>query len=212
MTQCCCLCATPSPPLRTRTARAYHQCPACDLIFVPRKWHLNEDAQRARYAQHHNSAEDAGYMAMLRRPLSLLRQFAPGARRVLDYGCGREAVLVDLLGRDGYRAVGYDPLYASDAALSSPFHAVIAVETFEHFADPRGEMDRIQRLLAPSGCLIVVTLLHQGPEAVRNWWYARDPTHVAFYSSGTMAHIAKAFGFAILFSDSERILVLRAEK
>jgi SAM-dependent methyltransferase len=177
---------------------------------VPRVCHLDAEAQRARYAKHRNSADDAGYVAMLRRPVALLRQYHPAARRVLDYGCGREQILVGLLRREGYEAVGYDPLYGSDADMSSPFDAVVAVESMEHFPEPGGELQRIRGLLAPGGCLVVMTALHRGPDTIKDWWYARDPTHVSFYSAATMTYIAEAFGFRILFTDNKRNLVLQA--
>lgn len=147
---------------------------------------------------------------MLRRPIALLRQHHPTARRVLDYGCGPEQILVGLLRQEGYQAVGYDPLYASDVDVSSLFDAVVAVESFEHLAEPRSELERIRRLLAPGGCLVVMTALHQGPDTIEDWWYARDPTHVSFYSAATISHIAEAFGFRMLFTDNERNVVLRA--
>lgn len=185
------------------------RCPICDLVFVPSQDHLSADAARARYRQHRNSIEDAGYVDMLRRPLELLRQYGQEIRRVLDYGCGPSPVLVELMIREGYDASGYDPLFASDTVLTPPYDAVTCIETFEHFAEPREEISRIVGLLRPGGCLVVSTLLHSGPDAFADWWYARDATHVAFYSSRTLDWIAGALGLQVLFCDVRRLAVLK---
>jgi cyclopropane fatty-acyl-phospholipid synthase-like methyltransferase len=146
---------------------------------------------------------------MLNRPMEMLRQYGSGVGRVLDYGSGPAPVLVELLRQAGYDAAGYDPIFAAGTDITGPFDAVVAVETFEHFAEPRRELERIAGLLRPGGLLIIITLLHNGPAAMRDWWYARDATHVAFYSTATLAWIAGAFGFELVQCDNERLAVLR---
>ena len=148
---------------------------------------------------------------MLEGPIALLREHGPAARRVLDYGCGPCPVLVDLLRRAGYDAVGYDPLFAPDADLSRPFDTVISVETFEHFANPRAELHRIASLLRPGGHLIITTLFHHGPAGIPNWWYARDKTHVSFYSPATLRWICEHFSFTTLYCDDKNLAILRNE-
>jgi 2-polyprenyl-3-methyl-5-hydroxy-6-metoxy-1,4-benzoquinol methylase len=204
-TQKCHLCGTDSPLACAAIARSFHHCPQCDFIFVPTLQHLSEDAQRERYLQHHNTIDDAGYVATLREPIALLRKHAPAAQRVLDYGCGPTPVLVELLRREGFDAHGYDPLFPSGDALTPPYDAVISTETFEHFADPAQELRRIMSLLGPKGLLIVTTHFHAGPQALQDWWYARDKTHVAFYSLRTLRAIAAGHGMALTFTDGTRV-------
>ena len=205
----CPLCGAAPAAIRGGRGRALAHCPRCDLISVPRECHLSKEAQRARYAAHRNSIDDAGYVQMLNRPIEMLRQHGQDVRRVLDYGSGPEPVLVELLRRAGYDAVGYDPIFAADADLSGPFDAVVAVETFEHLTEPRRELERIAGLLRPGGLLIVMTLLHKGPAAMKDWWYVRDATHVGFYSTATLAWITRTFGFEPVCCDNERLAVLR---
>jgi SAM-dependent methyltransferase len=165
--------------------------------------------QQARYAKHRNSIDNAGYVRMLNRPIEMLRQYGNEVRRVLDYGSGPSPVMVELLRQAGFDAAGYDPIFAAGTDVTGPFDAVVAVETFEHFAEPRREMEKIAGLLRPGGMLIVMTLLHNGPATMKDWWYARDATHVAFYSTATLAWIAAAFGFELVHCDNERLAVLR---
>jgi SAM-dependent methyltransferase len=209
MAAICPLCGAGTTVIHQDRRRRFVHCAACDLISVPRACHLAPELQRERYTRHHNSPEDAGYVAMLNRPIALLQQFAADARRVLDYGSGPAPVLVELLRRAGYEAAGYDPFFAGDADLSPPFDAVVSIETFEHFAEPGRELENIRRLLRPGGCLVVMTLFHPDPAGLEDWWYARDATHVAFYSPRTLDWIAGRFGFDLLYCDNERLAALR---
>lgn len=148
-------------------------------------------------------------MEMLNRPIALLRRYAGDARRVLDYGSGPALVLLELLRRAGYEAAGYDPLFNSGADGPQPFDVVVSIETFEHFAEPHRELEQIRGLLRPGGHLTVMTLLYGGPAAIRDWWYARDATHVAYYSAGPLDWIVGELGFELLYCDKERMAVLR---
>lgn len=147
---------------------------------------------------------------MLERPLHLLREHGDDVHRVLDYGCGPGPVLVKLLRRAGYESVGYDPNFAPDADLmTGSFDAVISTETFEHFAEPAKDVARIIDLLRPGGYLCVMTLFHPGAEKVKDWWYARDPTHVSFYTRKTMEWICSAFGLSLLSCDEKNLTLMR---
>jgi SAM-dependent methyltransferase len=155
--------------------RNFLHCSACDLVFVPAAEQVSADQAKARYWRQRNTPEDAGYVATLSAVVELLHAQSPTARRVLDYGSGPAPVLMELLREAGHEAAGYDPHFASDTAMTPPFDAVTAVETFEHFAEPRREVERILGLLRPDGCLLVQTLLHAGLGRFADWWYARGP-------------------------------------
>jgi len=190
-------------------ARDFFACPDCDLISVPRAQHLSNDDQRKRYALHHNTLDNAGYVAMLERFIDRLGRHLTPPARVLDYGCGVNRILVQLLERKEYRAAGYDPLYEIGRNLNGPYDAVISTEVFEHFARPRDEVESIRRLLEPNGLLAVSTSFHPAWERMPEWWYGRDPAHVALYSQTTMRWIAANIGFEIIELDEKNWCVLR---
>jgi len=175
---------------------------------VPRRWHLSHEEQRARYLLHENTIDNAGYVERFNRFIALLRENAPPVRLVLDYGCGPAPIFVELLRRAGYDAVGYDPFFAPDADLSHPFDAVVSIETFEHFSDPKAELTHIASLLWPGGRLAIMTMFHKGAETLKDWWYIRDPTHVAFYSPATFRFICSNYGFHPLLIDNDHIAIL----
>ena len=181
--------------------RPFYFCDNCELIFVPRHLHLSPEDQAARYGMHENTMENAGYVARFANLISQIKTHAPDVRRILDYGCGPGPVLVDLLRRAGYKAAGYDPYFASETDLSSPFDAVVSTETIEHFSRPGEEIRRICALIRPGGFLFVMTEFHQGLNHFAKWHYPRDPTHVAFYGPRTLDCIARTFGLTLQFSD-----------
>jgi SAM-dependent methyltransferase len=201
----CHLCRAPAVRGATFQKRKFLHCENCDLVFVPAAEHVSADEAKARYLRHHNTTENAGYVEMLRVVVDLIQQYAPGARRVLDYGCGPAPVLARLWREAGYGATGYDPIFARDAAATGLFDVVTAVETFEHFAEPRRDMERIVGMLRPGGVLVAQTLLHSGLEGFADWWYARDVTHVAFYSAKTMEWIARQWELTRLYTDDKAL-------
>lgn len=187
----------------------YYHCPECDLTFVPQDEHLPLDRERARYELHHNSIDDAGYVNMFTSKFPLLEKYCSGMRTILDYGCGPNPVLVELLRRAGYEASGYDPFFAPHLDLRKRYDGVISTEVFEHFARPQKELRIILQLLASDGYLIVMTHLRQKDTSLDRWWYVSDPTHVAFYSEKTMEWIAQTFGFEILYSNHKDFLIAK---
>lgn len=178
--------------------------------------HLPLAAQRARYLNHQNTLENTEYVRRF-EALIAAWEAQPGVgakhaappRRVLDFGCGPgdPPVLVALLRRRGCQAVGYDPLFAPGADRSQPFDAVFAVETFEHFCNGIADVADAVKCVRPGGHLVVSTLFHPGPAGVADWWYARDPTHVCFYSPRTMAWIADRFNLRLVVCDNRNLCI-----
>lgn len=197
-------------------ARPVYACPRCELRFVPEPWQVTPERERARYELHRNSLTDEGYIRFLQPVIAcLLRHFRPGGEtgtilppaRILDFGSGPTPVLVELLRREGFNAVGYDPCFDSGADLSQPFDAVVSTETFEHFRRPREELERIAGLLRPGGLLVVRTALWQPGQDFRTWHYANDETHIVFYSEATFRYIASTWGLRICETNGKDLIV-----
>ncbi len=43
----------------------------------------------------------------------------------------------------------------------------------------------------------------------QNWWYRRDPTHIAFYSPITFEKIAEQLNLEIMYHNNKRICVFK---
>jgi hypothetical protein len=212
----CPLCGEVSVFFIQLPARPVYECPRCELRFVPKPWQVTPEQERARYELHRNSLQDEGYVRFLRPVIDgLERHLQSGCEgesrlspaRILDYGSGPTPVLVELLHREGFKAVAYDPYFAPEPDLSKPFDAVIATETFEHFRQPRLEIDRIVSLLRHGGLLVVMTALCLPGRDFRTWHYANDETHIAFYSEGTFRFVESTWGLRILETNGKDLIV-----
>lgn len=216
MTLKCSLCDSESViPLRfSRSSgkagkRRFMRCGVCDLIFVPENFHLSPEEESARYRLHNNTLLNEGYVGTFLEKISLIHQYCPGISSVLDYGCGPEPVLAELLRRDGYTCDIYDPYFFPELPESS-YDLVISTEVFEHFRDVKSEICNINSFLNPGGFVAVMTSFHESVENFEGWWYITDPTHVCFFGLKTFEWISKKFGLIIVYTNRKNFIILRA--
>ncbi|HSM06077.1 MAG TPA: class I SAM-dependent methyltransferase [Longimicrobiales bacterium] len=186
------------PPFATQGVRRFLRCGRCDLIFLDPAQRLGPGEERARYETHRNDPRDPDYRTFLDRLFApLLERLAPGARG-LDYGSGPGPTLSRMLTEAGHPTVDYDPFFARrEELLDRTWDFVTCSETAEHFFDPGREFRRLDRLLAPGGWLGLMTGIVDDTVDFGAWWYARDPTHVAFYSQAALAWIAEERGWEL---------------
>jgi len=152
--------------------------------------------ERARYDTHENDPADVRYRAFLSRLATpLMERLSPGAVG-LDYGSGPGPTLSVMLTEAGFPTSDYDPFFAPDTGvLQRTYDFITCTETAEHFFRPAREFQTFDRLLRAGGWLGVMT---EGPApdvALADWHYARDPTHVCFYSRRTMEWIGGEHGW-----------------
>lgn len=191
---CCPLCKADAPaPLFARgRQRSYFRCAECALVFVDSAGHVTFEAERQRYLQHDNSAADAGYVAHLMRLVDAVRAHVPAGSAGLDFGCGPQPVLAQLLNDAAYPTSSYDPYFFPDAAvLAQRYDFITCSEVVEHARAPRVLFDELGALVRPGGTIAIMTQLYDGVEDFAEWWYQRDATHVSFYCKGTMRWIAR---------------------
>ncbi len=158
--------------------------------------HLPELAtEHARYLEHNNEVDDPDYREFLARLWVHVRQRVAQGASGLDYGAGPGPALVAMMREDGFEADGYDPIFAPDTELlERTYDFIVCTETAEHMHRPGDEFSRLGGMLRPGGLLGVMTSFADNLDAFENWHYRRDPTHVAFYSAGTMTWIAGHMG------------------
>lgn len=206
----CPLCLTEEPETAVRGAdrRRYYLCSACRLIFVDPAQHLSPEAERARYEQHRNSPEDAGYVRFLTRAIEPALPFLAPGMRGLDYGSGPGPTLSLLLRQRGLACEDYDPFFA-DHPLAPPYDFVFSTECFEHFRRPEAEIERVVSLIPPGGLLAIMTERWTTLEAFARWHYTRDSTHVSFYHAETLDFLCRRFGLALLGKDETHVALFR---
>ncbi len=210
----CILCGEPvfqlefSSSNRVIKERSFMRCPACDLIFVPARFHLLSEDEASRYRLHNNTLLNEGYVRMFQEKIALVRQHCTGINLVLDYGCGPQAVLMQLLEMEGFECQIFDP-YFFPVFPEGTYDLVISTEVFEHFRDVRTELCNIRSLLNAGGFLAVMTSFHDAVSDFENWWYISDMTHICFFSMRTFEWIAKEFGFRVVYTDRRNFIILQ---
>lgn len=146
--------------------------------------------------------------------IRILRRYAKNGT-VLEIGCAK-GYLVDLLGQDGYFAIGGD---ISRTALSfakkkhvvrfdgeimpfknSSFDSVIAVQTLEHLPNPADCIKEIYRIMKDKGFLLVVTPEKNSPLAklgyrLVEYTALKNPYHAGLMSGTQLANNVRESGF-----------------
>ena len=184
--------------------RPYFKCPSCDLVFVPRLFHLTPREEMQRYEQHQNNPEDAAYRDfLLRLGAPLMQKLKPGSRGI-DYGSGPGPTLSLILAEQGFPTEIYDPYFADNpGVLEKVYDFLTCTETVEHFRNPAKHWQKIYDLVKPGGWIGVMTSLITKDTDFKTWHYSRDDTHIAFYSTETMKWIAKRYELEMeIFGDS----------
>lgn len=200
----CSLCFAEARPFAERDGRTYLQCPRCELVFVPSRFHPGAEDEKMRYLEHQNEPETPGYqefLSRLSRPLS--PRLPPGAKG-LDYGCGPGPVLASMFEKAGFPMRVYDPIFFPEPGpLALQYDFVTCTEAIEHFHHPEREFARLDGLLKPAGWLGIMTQMLRDWSDFAKWYYPRDPTHVCFYSRATMQWMGRRWNWDCEFpSDS----------
>jgi hypothetical protein len=197
---------SPCPCCQAASARLHHQgadrafwrCGECDLVFVAPQERLTYEAEVARYRHHRNDERDPDYLEFLSRLAHPVIARTPVGARGLDFGSGISPAMANILTESGRPSVAYDPLFRPDAALlAARYDFVTCSEVIEHVHEPFPLLARLEALVQPGGLIGVMTTFRNPAEPFGEWWYARDPTHVCFYSEATMRWIAARFGWAL---------------
>jgi SAM-dependent methyltransferase len=162
--------------------------------------------------------EEAGQRETARRALVRIERYLPDRGALLDLGCWVGFLLAEARDR-GWRTLGVEPSefgteYARNRlgleVLSSglfeaelPMHAFDAVtmgDVIEHLTDPAAALARVRELLRPAGVLWLA-LPDAGSRVARalgrRWWSVL-PTHVQYFTRGSIATLLQRAGFVVL--------------
>ncbi|PVZ67755.1 class I SAM-dependent methyltransferase [Pelagibaculum spongiae] len=192
--------------------REYLHCSQCSLIFVPSKFHLNSQQEKALYDLHQNDPFDLGYRKFLSRLSDpLLAQLEPNSKG-LEFGCGPGPALAKMLEQAGHNISLYDLYYFPDSQLVDPlqqqYRFITATEVIEHLAQPEQVVKQLWSLLEAGGQLALMTKLATDQQAFSRWHYILDPTHICFYSRETFEWLAKKLGAGLEIIGND-VVILR---
>lgn len=179
------------------------------MIYTDEKFRLDDVNERKHYTFHHNSIEDENYVAFLNRVISPALKYLCEGMKGLDFGCGPNPVLSELLKQRNFDCDNYDCFFFPNLDRNKRYDFVFATECFEHFYNPKEELSLISGMLKKDGFLCVMTEYYPSKEGFGNWYYKNDPTHVCFYKHDTLSFIEKEFGYSEIYNDNKRVFILK---
>lgn len=180
--------------------RDYWCCESCQATFLDPARLPDRDSELAHYRLHRNEPGDAGYRQFLARLAVPLLERLPPASRGLDYGCGPGPALAAMLCEAGHEVALFDPFFQPDRdVLTRTYDFITCTEVIEHFHRPAEEFRKLDALLKPGGWLALMTELQAEATRFADWHYPRDPTHVVFYRTATLRHLAARHGWQCEF-------------
>jgi 2-polyprenyl-3-methyl-5-hydroxy-6-metoxy-1,4-benzoquinol methylase len=198
----------------------FHRCGRCDLVFVhpqPR------DQVRAKYTHEYDLASHFGAWAPRKRVLSNRRlahlsQPRSGQDRLCDVGCA-DGQFLQAAAERGWRTFGIElnPPAAAAARVAGAevvvgvleeidelawgsFDVVTCWDVLEHTPDPRPFSERLVRLVAPGGTLVVSTLNYQS--LVRLWfgfrWSMICEDHFTYWNARSLRQLFDVQGLKLV--------------
>lgn len=202
----CTLC---NSTLITKKDTYFYDCDCCKAIVKNKKYYLTPEQEKTHYECHNNDVHDIGYQNFT-MPITryVLDTFLP-TDKGLDFGSGTGPVISSMLKKENYNIVQYDPFFSPDQnVFKTTYDYIVSCEVFEHFNNPKLEIDRLISLLKPHGMLLIMTLLYTDTVDFKTWYYKNDPTHIFIYRPATIKYIAKEKNLDIL-ELTDRFIVLR---
>jgi len=191
----------------------YYFCKNCELIFIERAAEPSAKQEYEIYQSHENTPENEGYVNMFKVFINeLFAEHLDEIEEVLEYGCGPGPVLADILENKGLNVTKYDPFFYPEVEFKDKTYDLItSTEVFEHFQNPKEEVEKLLKLMNPGAYLAVMTSFHEGIEHFKDWWYRRDSTHITFYNLKTFKYIENNYPLKIIKTDKENSILLKKE-
>lgn len=187
-------------------ARLWHYCTQCQLTSLAPEQLPSAKQEESRYRNHRNNPEDQGYVQYLNLLLEPLSAYLLPQSRGLDFGSGAESVVQKLLAAQGLEVQEWDPIFRPDTpVLEQKYHFLTATEVVEHFHEPKKSFSIINSLLEEGGVFGLLTQIRPEQLPLNQWPYARDTTHVSFYTERTFEVIAEMFSWRVLLCQSHEL-------
>lgn len=202
----CTLCQT---PLATKIDVEYYICPTCNAYLKDKELYYNQEKEKSHYECHNNDVNDIGYQNFTAPVTNVILDLCIPDMLGLDYGCGKGPVITKQLHDKGYKVDLYDPYFYPDTTyLTKEYDYIFSCEVFEHFYNPKAELDKLSNILKRGGLLIIKTHLYTNQVDFKNWYYRKDKTHVFIYTYDAFKYIAEQYNYEIV-SLTEKLVILR---
>lgn len=202
----CTLCQT---LLKNKADDFYFICDTCGSYLKDQKFYLDNLQEIGIYEKHKNDVNDIRYQNFT-SPItnSILSNFTSN-HLGLDYGCGTAPVIAKLLKDKDYQVELYDPYFHPNENYQNyQYDYIFSCEVFEHFYNPKEEVEKLLSILNPKGQLLIMTLIYdsQTDTDFKDWYYRKDPTHVFIYTKKTVQFIAQKYNLKFEIQNNRLII------
>jgi len=202
----CTFCHT---PLHQKADEVFFICTNCGAYVKNSALFLSAEAEKNRYDLHGDSKMDEGYLRFTQPLIDSILSLVPAPKKGLDYGCGRQPALPNLLEEKAYSIALYDPYYFPDKkVLNETYDFIYCCEVVEHFHEPALEFEKLMQWLQPGGYLFIMTMLYDGKTDFTKWHYRRDPTHVFIFTEKTIGYLCEKYALRI-HARKDRLIILQ---
>ncbi len=205
----CTLCET---LLENKADEFYFICDMCGAYLKDQKFYLNHIQEKDIYAEHKNDVNDIRYQNFTSPITKTILEKFNSEHLGLDYGCGTGPVISKVLKDNGYKVELYDPyFYPNENYLNYKYDYIFSCEVFEHFYQPKKEIEKLLAILNPTGSLLVMTHVYDFEIDFKDWYYRKDPTHVFIYTPKTIQFIADRYNLEAKI-EKNRMIVFTVAK
>ena len=203
------ICTLCSSELINKKDKFYYQCDTCKALVKDNMHYLSPEEEKARYETHNNDVNDIGYQNFTMPITSFVLENFNADDKGLDFGSGTGPVISTMLKKKDYDIVQYDPFFAPNPELlNQQYDYIFSCEVFEHFYQPKKEIDRLLSLLNDKGYLLIMTMLYNDGIDFRGWNYRNDDTHVFIFRKETIQYISEEWNLEIKVL-TDRLIVFR---
>ena len=186
---------------------SYDFCPYCGFLSKDESYYLDSENEFKRYLEHNNN-DNIGYISYQEKFYIEIEKFL--GNDVLDYGCGDNHVLANIIKKNNKNVFYYDLYFYPDESFKKHFYdAIILEEVIEHIADPLTLLKYLMKLLKKDGKLIIRTMFIPRDVFDKNWWYLRDSTHISFFDLKTFEYICKLLSMSIIYCNDKDLIILQ---
>ncbi|MFH1416216.1 MAG: class I SAM-dependent methyltransferase [Elusimicrobiota bacterium] len=209
----CKICSDTTSAIRAyRPPGLYYSCSKCRFISADYSFVPDPDEEKSRYLMHNNSPENSGYTSMLSEFIKhSIEPYIKTPGDILDFGCGPDPVLANMLMKKGFDVDIYDRYFAQKKLFQKKKYDLICLtEVIEHLISPKKTLLMLKDCLSEKGCLSIMTRFFNGDiSGFSDWWYRKDRTHISFFSPVTVEILSQELYMKLILTDPGRSCVLR---
>ena len=184
----------------------YHKCPNCGFLCKDDSFILSMEDEFDRYKHHNNN--DENYFIYQKNFYEMIKPYLKG--KILDYGCGDNHILSNIINDEGYISSYYDLYFYDDkSVLNKVYDSIILEEVIEHLKDPVNILKNLIKSMRKEGHLIIRTNLLKESINLNSWWYLRDSTHISFFTYESFLKCCELFGLDIIYCNDKDLIIMK---